>query len=205
MSELQSLLRIYLSHPSADGIVERRDMRRRLLEMISTPAEDQSAYALAMTRLAKVEAENLELRRRAVERPRLELPEKPAAPRQPTRRKQFLHDLTQGKCFHCGMELSILEMTVDHLYPKSLGGTDARTNLVPSCGPCNFAKGDTPPSPEMRQRLLVFLDAYNKRRLQSAGLLPEKPAVKLEILTPPAPPQRDKGMSYTEYQKHLGR
>lgn len=32
-------------------------------------------------------------------------------------------------------------MTKDHIFPKSLGGTDDLSNLRTMCFPCNFAKG----------------------------------------------------------------
>lgn len=41
-------------------------------------------------------------------------------------------------CHYCGTPAD----TVDHLIPKSQGGTDDPTNLVPACRPCNSAKRD---------------------------------------------------------------
>lgn len=34
--------------------------------------------------------------------------------------------------------------TVDHLVPRSMGGTDALTNLVAACCKCNSDKGSNP-------------------------------------------------------------
>lgn len=33
-------------------------------------------------------------------------------------------------------------LTVDHIIPKSKGGSDKPANLQPMCAPCNFAKAD---------------------------------------------------------------
>jgi hypothetical protein len=35
-----------------------------------------------------------------------------------------------------------LATTADHLLPKSKGGTDDVSNLVPSCGHCNYSRKD---------------------------------------------------------------
>lgn len=42
-------------------------------------------------------------------------------------------------CHYCGGTAD----TVDHVVPRSRGGTHDRANLVASCEPCNQAKGDT--------------------------------------------------------------
>ncbi len=42
------------------------------------------------------------------------------------------------KCVYCG---SSENLTVDHVRPKSKGGTDTADNLVTACRPCNQAKG----------------------------------------------------------------
>jgi len=44
------------------------------------------------------------------------------------------------KCVYCG---SSENLTVDHVRPKSKGGTDTADNLVTACRPCNQAKGST--------------------------------------------------------------
>ena len=42
------------------------------------------------------------------------------------------------KCVYCGSKENL---TVDHVRPKSKGGTDTADNLVTACRPCNQAKG----------------------------------------------------------------
>jgi 5-methylcytosine-specific restriction endonuclease McrA len=42
------------------------------------------------------------------------------------------------KCVYCG---SSENLTVDHVRPRSKGGTDTADNLVTACRPCNQAKG----------------------------------------------------------------
>lgn len=45
------------------------------------------------------------------------------------------------ECAYCGIGLSVHEMTIEHVVPKSLGGTDVLDNLLPVCTDCNRARG----------------------------------------------------------------
>ena len=44
-------------------------------------------------------------------------------------------------CFYCGKPLDIATRTIDHVIPRSRGGSNRKENLVPACRPCNEAKG----------------------------------------------------------------
>jgi len=46
------------------------------------------------------------------------------------------------ECVYCG---SKKELTLDHVIPKSRGGTNEWTNLVTSCFKCNLRKGNMTP------------------------------------------------------------
>lgn len=53
-----------------------------------------------------------------------------------------------GEDLYGGMHVDLytddlIMMTVDHIHPKSKGGSNDLSNLDPMCGPCNFAKGAT--------------------------------------------------------------
>ena len=45
-----------------------------------------------------------------------------------------------GHCAYCGREISLKDMQVDHKIPKSNGGSDDFSNLMPSCRICNHYK-----------------------------------------------------------------
>lgn len=50
-----------------------------------------------------------------------------------------------GHCWYCGLDLTSFErgsdcVQVDHVLPKSKGGTNADSNLVLSCRDCNYGK-----------------------------------------------------------------
>ena len=57
-----------------------------------------------------------------------------------TRRAVFARD--EWTCQYCG---SRSNLTVDHVLPKSKGGSSSWENIVASCAPCNRRKGDSLP------------------------------------------------------------
>ena len=57
-----------------------------------------------------------------------------------TRRAVFARD--GWTCQYCG---SRANLTVDHVIPRSKGGTSEWDNIVASCAPCNRRKGDLLP------------------------------------------------------------
>jgi 5-methylcytosine-specific restriction endonuclease McrA len=54
-----------------------------------------------------------------------------------TRRAVFARD--RWTCQYCGSRTSL---TVDHVVPRSKGGSSSWENIVTSCAPCNRRKGD---------------------------------------------------------------
>ena len=57
-----------------------------------------------------------------------------------TRRAVFARD--GWTCQYCGSRSSL---TVDHVVPRSKGGSSTWDNIVASCAPCNRRKGDSLP------------------------------------------------------------
>jgi 5-methylcytosine-specific restriction endonuclease McrA len=57
-----------------------------------------------------------------------------------TRRAVFARD--EWTCQYCG---SRSNLTVDHVIPKSKGGSSSWDNIVASCAPCNRRKGNSLP------------------------------------------------------------
>lgn len=52
-------------------------------------------------------------------------------------------DKSAGHCHYCSDKLEIMgKWHVEHMNPKSRGGSDSMDNLVASCTPCNYSKGD---------------------------------------------------------------
>lgn len=58
-------------------------------------------------------------------------------------------------CVYCGAHAEDgVQMSLDHVTPRELGGSNHETNLVTACVCCNSAKQDLP----MRQFLAVLAD-----------------------------------------------
>ena len=68
-------------------------------------------------------------------------------------------------CFYCGIEIAkdlgenpyALKKHTDHYQPKSRGGSNEASNLVPACSECNLRKKDLEPG-EWRDR--CFTDVF---------------------------------------------
>lgn len=78
--------------------------------------------------------------------PRQQAPRKRGSVSGSRRQRVFARD--GYTCVRCGERRPKL-LTVDHIHPKSKGGTNAMDNLQTLCEPCNVAKGDTVPPPGM--------------------------------------------------------
>lgn len=71
-----------------------------------------------------------------------------------------------NQCQYCGTKKSV--MTIDHIIPKSRGGTDSWENLVAACVKCNNRKGNrTPEEAKMpllkkprKPHYIIFLKQY---------------------------------------------
>jgi 5-methylcytosine-specific restriction endonuclease McrA len=57
--------------------------------------------------------------------------------------KKRLYRDQNGLCYYCRELFPPIEMTFDHVVPRSRGGTNQNTNLVLACAPCNSVKADT--------------------------------------------------------------
>ena len=66
--------------------------------------------------------------------------------------KRALYGEQGGYCHGCEHHFSPRNLTVDHIIPRSKGGTDHISNLQLLCGACNSLKGDRP-----QEYLLVCL------------------------------------------------
>ena len=57
--------------------------------------------------------------------------------------RQSIKDAWNNRCAYCGATPIVdesLELTIDHVRPKSSGGEDKTSNCIPACQRCNQAK-----------------------------------------------------------------
>lgn len=88
-----------------------------------------------------------------------------------TRQNLMLRD--QYQCQYCGQRPGPAELNLDHVVPRSLGGTDSWENLVVSCKPCNLKKGKkTPREAGMHLRRLPVIPRLSHAALLLRGLEP---------------------------------
>jgi hypothetical protein len=83
--------------------------------------------------------------------------------------REYLLEKWGRKCVYCGAENVPLQ--IDHIAPRSRGGTDRVSNLTLACGKCNQAKGNTPAGEFLAGRpdVLARLLAHAKTPLKDAA------------------------------------
>lgn len=74
-------------------------------------------------------------------------------------------------CVYCGDSGKGVILEIDHVVPKSRGGTDAKSNLATSCEPCNRSKTNTMPTDEMIREVLER-DQYAVYQSRSSRYMP---------------------------------
>ena len=78
-----------------------------------------------------------------------------------------VYQRTQGRCAYCGGRL-YSDFTVDHIIPKSRGGSSEIVNLVPACPECNRRKADRD-LPDFLPIIGCIFDAYIHIKTAGAG------------------------------------
>lgn len=85
----------------------------------------------------------------------------------PTR--HYYYWLQEGICSYCRQKVDHADFTVEHIVPVSKGGPkwDAR-NCTGTCIPCNAAKADSWPTPDLWQRMMIR-NGWSPRELETFG------------------------------------
>ena len=81
--------------------------------------------------------------------------------RKPCRRKMFpestkrlLYEQADGRCVLCGRKIKFTDMTVDHIRPRDMNGSNCVDNLQCTCETCNMLKNQMLPD--------TFFDRINE-------------------------------------------
>lgn len=61
-------------------------------------------------------------------------------PEMPNAKRAQIYAKYDGHCAYCGRKITFKDMDVDHIKPKSRGGSSELSNLNPSCRQCNRMK-----------------------------------------------------------------
>lgn len=81
---------------------------------------------------------------------------------------ESLYYRDMGRCAYCRKELTIDEVTCDHVYPASFGGGFNWDNIVAACSDCNNTKGNALPegqwAPKARAYVPTYWDLLKNRR-----------------------------------------
>ena len=70
-------------------------------------------------------------------------------------------------CRYCGSVAPDVKLTIDHVIPGTLGGSDDPSNLVTACTDCNAGKSATPPDAPLVED--IAQDALRWRRAMEAA------------------------------------
>lgn len=63
-------------------------------------------------------------------------------------------------CRYCGAKAPFVQLQVDHVIPRSRGGSDETWNLTAACTPCNQAKGNGIPNEQVIQEVRFDESCY---------------------------------------------
>lgn len=84
---------------------------------------------------------------------------------------EVMYDLTyklkeNTKCYYCGKNVKDdgIKLTLDHIYPRALGGPTIPQNLVPACRSCNGRKENM--TPEQFKAYMSLGDMKRKKEFQ---------------------------------------
>lgn len=96
--------------------------------------------------------------------------------RRPGRSSKFVSRLTRLAiylrsgfiCAYCGANLAALPpnaLTLDHVRPRSKGGSNAPSNLILACARCNFSRKNRPVKRYATPAAYAFINRVRRRKL----------------------------------------
>lgn len=85
-------------------------------------------------------------------------------------------------CRYCGRSAPEVELTIDHVVPTALGGSDEPTNLVTACRDCNGGKSSVPADAAVVADVAQDAVRWSAAMRQAADEMAAEEAVTREIL-----------------------
>lgn len=84
--------------------------------------------------------------------------------------KLYIYYRENKRCFYCGKTLLFKQSTLDHYYPRSLGGRGEIFNLVNCCKKCNEEKGNELPEDWQEKIIALFLKAVQHEKIRGKNI-----------------------------------
>lgn len=84
--------------------------------------------------------------------------------------KSYIYERDGKKCTYCGKQLAFRQISLDHYYPRSMGGPDDVFNIALSCRSCNKFKRSGVPADWKERAIGKFKRAVHDERILSAGI-----------------------------------
>lgn len=84
------------------------------------------------------------------------------------------HAIQGSSCFYCGKPMladAAGLVTIDHIQPVSIGGTDDLHNLVFCCQPCNAKKGNKPIAKHHPERAADYVNALEQHHQRALKVM----------------------------------
>ncbi len=79
--------------------------------------------------------------------------------------KRYIYERDGRCCTYCGKELLFKQISLDHHFPRSRGGSDDVFNMVLSCRKCNKLKSSRIPQIYEENMIRLFQKALEDRRI----------------------------------------
>ena len=81
----------------------------------------------------------------------------------------YIYNKSEGCCTLCGKKLLFKQMSLDHVKPLSMGGSDTIDNLSATCKACNQMKSNSLPE-EFEERISdIFMYQMEKKHSKKLG------------------------------------
>lgn len=77
--------------------------------------------------------------------------------------RKMIYDKADGRCTLCGRKILYKDMTLDHVIPLAMGGSDEVENLSCTCFTYNQFKGSILPDDFLNRISQIFLYQMNKK------------------------------------------
>jgi len=83
--------------------------------------------------------------------------------------KGYIYERDGKQCIYCGKQLKFRQMSLDHYYPRSMGGPDDLFNMALSCRSCNKLKKSRVPEDWKERAVRQFKRAVDDGKILAPG------------------------------------